>query len=84
MPKTKLSNMQKKMTSIQRDEMIVRCAFARHGIFRQSDMAKAVGTGESTLSKAFNHGFSAGLIFRIHAFVEFTPEEREELLWQKL
>lgn len=84
MPKTKMGTLPRQMSRVERDAMIVRGAFARHGIFRQTEMARLIGAGEATISKALKHGMSASMIFRIHAFVEFTPEEREELLWQKL
>ena len=84
MPRTNVGKSVSKMTRKERDEMIVRCAFARMGIYSQSDMARAIGAGDSTISKAFSQGLSPKMIFRIHAVVDFTPEEREELLWKRL
>ena len=84
MPRTNVGKTVSKMTRKERDEMIVRCAFARMGIYSQSDMARAIGAGDSTISKAFKDGLSPRMIFRMHAVVDFTPEEREELLWNRL
>lgn len=83
MPRTNVGKTVSKLTKAERDAIIIRTAFARNGIYTQRDMAETVGASESTLSKAFKNGFSTKLIFRIHAAVDFAPEEREELLWKR-
>lgn len=83
MPRTKLDKYARRtMSKAEKDADTIRCAFSRKGIFKQVDMAKAIGAGEATISKGFKNGFSLPLLYRIHAVVNFTAEEREELMWK--
>lgn len=81
MPRTKLDKYSaKKPTKAEIDAVRVRKAFAKVEIFTQRDMAKAIGADESSISRWLTTGFTPTAIARIHAVVNFSPEELEALL----
>ena len=83
MPKTKLDAWAKKPTAMQKKEIIVKKAFAERGIFTQKEMANAAGVSESALSKAFSTKMPEIVVYKLHALLNFTDEQLEELLCAK-
>jgi DNA-binding transcriptional regulator YhcF (GntR family) len=83
MPRTKLDALAKKPTAQQRKERIIKKAFAEKGIFTQKEMAYAVGVNEGTLSRAFSQRISQIMVYKLHAFLNFSEAELEELLCTK-
>ena len=82
MPRTKLDKYaQRTMSKTEKEAVTIRCAFSRKGIFKQGDMAKAIGADGATISRGLKNGFSLPLLIRIHAVVDFTAEEKEALGW---
>ena len=83
MPKTKLDAWAKKPTVMQKKERIIKKAFAEKGIFTQKEMAGAIGVNEGTLSRSFTYSISKSTVYKLHAFLNFSEAELEELLCAK-
>lgn len=84
MPRTKLDALAKKPTAMQKKKRIVKTAFAdKLKICVQKDMALAVGMNPAAFSRSLNIKMSEQTVYKLHALLNFTDEQLEELLCTK-
>lgn len=81
MPRTKLDKY--RLSRVELETKIIKCAAARNGLYTNTALAAAVGCDSTYLSKCYKSGFSDKMKLRIHRVLNFNQGEFQALFGVK-